>query len=61
MNLSTEKKIMNLENRLAVAKEEGEGMGWMGSLGLIDADHCLWNGLAMRSCCAALGTMSSHL
>ena len=21
----------------------------------------LWNGLAMRSCCVALGTMSSHL
>ena len=38
MNLSTEKKIM--ENRLVVAKGEGEGegVGWMGYLGLIDAD-----------------------
>ena len=27
-NLSTEKKIMDLENRLAVAKGEGEGVGW---------------------------------
>ena len=59
MNLSIEKKIMDLENRLVVAK--GEGMGWTGNLGLIDADYCLLNGLAMRSCCVALGTMSSHL
>ena len=43
MNLSTEKKLMNLENRLVVAK--GEGVGWTGgSLGLIDAKYCLWNG-----------------
>ena len=59
MYLSTEGKIMGLENRLVVAEEEG--VGWIGSLGLIDADYCLWNGLAMRSCCVALGTMSSHL
>ena len=57
MNLSTEKKIMYLENRLVVAKEEGEKVGWIGNLGLVDADYCLWNGLAMRSCCVALGTM----
>ena len=37
------------------------GVEWMGSLGLIDADSCLWNGLAMRSSCVALGTMSGHL
>ena len=60
-NLSTEKKIMDLENRLVVAKGEGERVGWMGSLGLIDADYCLWNGLAMRSCCVSLETMSGHL
>ena len=32
MNLSTEKKIMDLENRLVVAKGEGEGkgVGWIG-------------------------------
>ena len=30
--------------------------GWIGSLGLIDANSCFWNGLAMRSCCVALGT-----
>ena len=36
MNLSTEKKIMDLENRLVVAKGEGEGVGWIRKLGLID-------------------------
>ena len=41
MNLSTEKKIMDLQNSLVVAKGAGEGVGWIGSLGLIDADHCL--------------------
>ena len=60
VNLFTEKKIMDLENRLVFAKWEGEGVGWIGSLGLIDTDCCLWNGLAMRSCCVALGTLS-HL
>ena len=40
---------------------EGEGMGWIGTLGLMDVNYCLWNGLAMRSCCVALETMSSHL
>ena len=59
MNLSTEKKIIDLENRLVVTK--GEGVGGMGFLGLIDADYCLWKGLEMRSCYVALGTMSSHL
>ena len=59
MNLSIEKKLMDLENRLGVAKEEGEGVRWIGNLGLIDANYCLWNGLAMRSCCTALGTMGS--
>ena len=42
MNVSTEKKIMDLENRVVVA--EGEGVGWIGNLRLIDADSCLWNG-----------------
>ena len=33
MNLSTEKKIMDLENRLVVAKGEGEGVGCLGAYG----------------------------
>ena len=60
-NLSTEKKIIDLENKLVVTKGEGEGVGWLESLGLLDTNYCLWNGLARRSCCVALGTMSSHL
>ena len=44
MNLSTEKKRMDLENRLVVAKGEREEVGWTGSLGLIDANYCPWNG-----------------
>ena len=35
-NLSTEKKSMELENRLVVAKEAGEGVGGIRSLGLSD-------------------------
>ena len=50
MNPSTEKKIMDMEKRLVVAKGEGEGVGWTGNLGLIDPNYCLWNGSAMRSC-----------
>ena len=61
MKFSTEKKIMELENRLVVDKEEGEGVGGMGILGLIDADCCLWDGLAMGFCCIALRSLSSLL
>ena len=38
-----------------------DGVGWIGNLGLIDANYRLWNGSAMGSCCVALGTMASHL
>ena len=41
MNLSTKKKLMDLENRLVVAK--GDGVGWTGSLGFVDATYCLWS------------------
>ena len=61
MNLSTEKKIMGLENKLVVVKGEGEGVGWIGSLGLMNSDYSFRNGLAMGSCCVELKTMSSHL
>ena len=35
MNISTEKKIMDLENRLVVAEGEGEGVVGTGNLGFI--------------------------
>ena len=41
MNLSAEKKLMDLEKRLVVAKGAGEGVGRTGSLGLVDADRLL--------------------
>ena len=44
MDLSTEKEIMGMENRLVVAKGEGEGVEWTGNLGLIDANYCFGNG-----------------
>ena len=53
--------MRHLKNRLVVAKGEGEGGGGTGSLGLIGADWCLRDGLAMGSCWVALGTLSSHL
>ena len=61
MNLSTEKKIIDLENRLVAVQREREGVGWIGNLGLTNANCCFWNGLAMRSCCVALRTMSRYL
>ena len=45
MNLSTEERLMDIENqRPVVAKGSGEGVGWTGSLGSTDANCCLWNG-----------------
>ena len=38
------KKPMHLENRLVVAKGEEDGVGWTGSLGLVDANYCIWSG-----------------
>ena len=43
MKLSIKKKLMELENRLVVAKEEGEGVGWTESLWLVDANYCIWS------------------
>ena len=41
MNLSTEKKFMDMENIFVVA--EGEGAGGTGNLGLTGANYSLWN------------------
>ena len=43
MKFSTEKKIIDLENRLMIAKGWGKGVRWIGNLGLIDGNYCLWN------------------
>ena len=62
MNLSTEKK----QTQVLVEQTYGcqgavRGSGWTGNLGLVDANYCIWSGKAMRSCCTAQGTISSHL
>jgi len=44
IKLSTKRKLMDLENRLVVAKEKREGVEWDGSLGLIDGNYCIWSG-----------------
>ena len=40
-NLSTENKLVDMENRLVIAKEERERVGWTGSMGLVDANYCI--------------------
>ena len=44
MELPTEKKVTDLENRRVVAGRDREGVGWTGSLGLRDAHSCIWSG-----------------
>ena len=47
MKLSTENKLMDLENRLVVAKREGDGLGWTGmdwKSGVNRSNYCFWNG-----------------
>ena len=41
MNLSTEKKLMDLGEQNLVTKGEGKGVGWTGCLGLTDANYCI--------------------
>ena len=35
------KGYMDTEDRLVVAKGEGEGVGWLGSLGLVGANYSI--------------------
>ena len=35
---------MDIENRLVAGKRAGEGIGGTGSLGLVDANCCIWSG-----------------
>ena len=56
-----QKQIMDMEDRLVFARGEGEGVGWTGNLGLVDANCCFCSGWAMGSCCIAQGTISSPI
>ena len=44
MNLSTENKLMDIENRFVVANGEGKGVEWTGSSGLVDGNYSIWSG-----------------
>ena len=58
MILSTKQnKIMAKENRLVVAGGKEEGVGWMMTFGLVDANCYIWNRWAMRSYYTPQGNM----
>ena len=61
--LQKRNKLMDMETRLVLVKggREEEGVVWTGSLGLLDANYCIWSGWEMRSCSIVLGTISNHL
>ena len=45
MNLSTEKKQTHGHGEQNYSCQgEGEGVGWTVSLGLVDANYCIWSG-----------------
>ena len=44
MSLSTEKKLMDMENRPEVANGEREGVKWTRSLRLVDRNYFIWSG-----------------
>ena len=44
INISIEKKLMDLENWPVVSKGQGGGGGWNVNLGLIDANYYICNG-----------------
>ena len=51
------RKDHGLIGQTCVCRGEGEGMGWIGSLGLEDENCCVWSGQSIRSCCIAQGTI----
>ena len=58
MILSTkQRQVTAMESRLVVAGEGGEGVGWTGSLGLVDANGWIWNEWALGSYCVVQGTV----
>ena len=57
MNLSTEQKQIH---RHAEQSCGCQGRGG-GSLGLVDANRCIWGVKALRSCYVAQGTISNGL
>ena len=58
--LTKKKKILDMGNRLVFTGEK-ERRGWMGSLGLVDANYYIWNSWVKESYSTAQGTVYSHL
>lgn len=56
MILSQNKQITDMESRLVVARRREEGVGWMGSLGLVDANCNICNDWAMGAYSSSQGT-----
>ena len=62
MILSTEKKqIHGQGEQICGCPGEGEGVGWTGSLGLVNANYCFWSRWAMRPYYVVQGIRSNHL
>ena len=49
MDLSTKQEHTDIKNRLVVAKRKGEGVGWTGNLGLVDANYYINNKVLLYS------------
>ena len=60
INLSIEQKQAYGEETFG-CQGVGEGVGWSGNLGLVDANYCIWSEEAMKSCYIAQGTIFNHL
>ena len=62
MNLSIENKQTHGHGeQTVVVKGEGEGVGGTGSLGLADANYCIFKWISNEILCIAYETISSHL
>ena len=59
--LQNRNKFMDLENKLVVAKGEGEGKGRTGSLGLADVNCYIQDGETTRFYCIAQGAIFTIL
>ena len=49
--------ITDMQDRLMFVRGEREGVGCVGSLGLVDENACIWSGEAIRFCSLAQVTI----
>ena len=61
-SLQNRNRLTDIENRFVIAEGNGRvGEGWIGSLGLADANYYIWNGYKTGSYCTAQGTIFNVL